>query len=48
MVVSYKNELKCIVNGYKGKFWFMYLKYFDFVKSFVIDYMYGVCLGIVK
>lgn len=48
MAVSHKNESKCTVNGHKGKFWFMYLKYFDPVKSSVIDYMHGVCLGTVK
>lgn len=44
----FKNESKSTVNGHKGKFWFMYLKYFDPVKSCVIDYMHGVCLGTVK
>lgn len=42
------NESKFTVNGHKGKFWFMYLKHFDPVKSCVIDYMHGVCLGTVK
>ena len=44
----FKNESKCTVNGHKGKFWFMYLKYFDPIKSCIIDYMHGVCLGTVK
>ena len=37
-----------IVRGHKGPFWFFYLQYFDPVNSCVIDYMHGVCLGVMK
>lgn len=43
-----QNITKSSVNGHKGKFWFMYLKSFDYVNSCVIDYMHGVCLGVVR
>lgn len=42
-----KNQ-KTTVNGHKGKFWFMYLDTFDVINSCLIDYMHGICLGIVK
>ena len=43
-----ENKTKSSVNGHKGKFWFMFLKTFDYVNSCVIDYMHGVCLGVMK
>ena len=43
-----ENVTKSTVNGHKGKFWFMFLKHFDMINSCVIDYMHGVCLGIMK
>ncbi|XP_069470109.1 uncharacterized protein [Ambystoma mexicanum] len=36
------------VRGIKGPTWFMFLKYFCITKGFVIDYMHGVCGGIMK
>lgn len=36
------------VNGHKGPSWIQYLKYTDVVNSCVIDYMHGVCLGVMK
>ena len=36
------------VHGHKGPFWFLYLKYFNPVYSCVIDYMHGICLGVMK
>lgn len=42
------SESKFTVHGHKGAFWFKYLKHFDVVKSCVIDYMHGVCLGTVR
>ena len=42
------NEKKFVVRGHKGPFWFFYLKYFDSLSSCVIDYMHGVCLGVMK
>lgn len=32
----------------KGPFWFIYLKYFSCVDGFVIDYMHGICSGVMK
>lgn len=32
VVIIFKNDSKCTVNGHKEKFWFMYLTYFDPVK----------------
>lgn len=43
-----QHKTKSSVNGHKGKFWFMFLNSFDYVNSCVIDYMDGVCLGVVK
>lgn len=43
-----QHKTKSSVNGHKGKFWFMFLNSFDYVNSCVIDYMHGVCLGVVK
>lgn len=37
-----------IVRGIKGPFWFMFLKHFDVINGFVIDYMHCVCGGIMK
>ena len=37
-----------MVQGIKGPFWFMFLKYFSPINGFVIDYMHGVCAGIMK
>lgn len=42
------NSTKYTVHGHKGKFWFMFLKYFDVINSCVIDYMHGVCLGVMR
>lgn len=32
VVIIFKNDSKCTVNGHEEKFWFMYLTYFDPVK----------------
>lgn len=37
-----------IARGVKGPFWFMFLKHFDFLNGVVIDYMHGVCSGVMK
>lgn len=37
-----------VVNGIKGPQCFMFLKYFDFVNGYIIDYMHGVCSGVMK
>ncbi|XP_060599450.1 uncharacterized protein LOC132753052, partial [Ruditapes philippinarum] len=42
------NSKNYIVRGHKGPFWFLYLKHFDAINSCVIDYMHGVCLGVMK
>ncbi|XP_078533887.1 LOW QUALITY PROTEIN: uncharacterized protein LOC144820125 [Lissotriton helveticus] len=36
------------VRGIKGPMWFMFLKHFCVTRGFVIDYMHGVCSGIMK
>lgn len=41
-------ENRKIVNGIKGFLFLMILKLYDFVKLILIDYMYGVFLGIGK
>lgn len=43
-----RNVTQSSVNGHKGRFWFMYLETFDYINSCIIDYMHGVCLGVVK
>ncbi|KAK3085488.1 hypothetical protein FSP39_004118 [Pinctada imbricata] len=48
-VINIRNRItRSTVNGHKGKFWFLYLSYFDPIHSCVIDYMHGICLGIMK
>lgn len=42
------NSKDYLVRGHKGPFWFFYLKHFDVINSCVIDYMHGICLGIMK
>ncbi|XP_063403282.1 uncharacterized protein LOC134712602 [Mytilus trossulus] len=42
------NEKNFIVRGIKGPFWFMFLKHFNVIHGFVIDYMHGVCAGVMK
>lgn len=37
-----------VVRGIKGPFWFMFLKHFNITNGFVIDYMHGVCSGVMK
>ena len=37
-----------MVNGIKGPSCLMYIKNFDFVNGFIIDYMHGVCSGVTK
>ncbi|XP_069465487.1 uncharacterized protein [Ambystoma mexicanum] len=37
-----------VVRGHKGPFWFLYLQYTDARNSCVIDYMHGVCLGVMN
>ncbi|CAG2216785.1 unnamed protein product [Mytilus edulis] len=44
----HQNEKNYIVRGVKGPFWFMFLKNFDVIRGFVIDYMHGICGGIMK
>ena len=39
---------KTDVNGVKHWTWFHKLNYFDLVKGVGIDYMHGICLGVVK
>lgn len=41
-------SLKSRFKGFKGKLGIFYLKDFDFVLGIVLDYMYGVCLGVIK
>ena len=42
------NKKDYIVNGIKGPFWFMFLKHFNVIHGFVIDYMHGICAGVMK
>ena len=35
-------------NGIKGPSWLMFLKYFNAIDGYVIDYMHGVCAGVMK
>ncbi len=37
-----------VVRGIKGPCWFMFLKHFDIINGFCIDYMHCICAGIVK
>lgn len=39
---------RSVINGMKGLFFLMIFKYYDFVKFFSIDYMYGVLFGVIK
>lgn len=41
-----KRILNYIVNGVKGLFWLIFFFKFDIVNGIVIDYMYGVLLGV--
>lgn len=37
-----------VVRGVKGPFWFMFLQTFNIIHGFVIDYMHGICAGVMK
>jgi hypothetical protein len=42
------NVTDYVVRGVKGPFWFMFLPHFNVIHGFVIDYMHGVCAGVMK
>lgn len=44
----HENKKKFVVRGVKGPFWFMFLKHFNVINGFVINYMHGVCAGVMK
>lgn len=37
-----------VVRGVKGPFWFMFLQHFNIIHGFVIDYMHGICAGVMR
>lgn len=37
-----------VVRGVKGSFWFMFLQRFNIIYGFVIDYIHGICAGVMK
>ena len=37
-----------VTNGIKGPFWFTILSHFNCVDGMVIDYMHGICSGVMK
>ena len=43
-----ENNKNYVVRGIKGPFWFMFLKHFNVIHGFVIDYMHGICAGVMK
>ena len=43
-----ENKKDFIVDGVKGPFWLMFSKHFNVIHGFVIDYMHGICAGVMK
>lgn len=43
-----ENKKDFVVRGVKSPFWFMFLEHFHVINGFVIDYMHGVCAGVMK
>lgn len=37
-----------VTNGVKGPFWLMFLTHFNFIDGMIIDYMHGICSGVMK
>lgn len=37
-----------VVRGIKGPFWFMFMNQFNVIHGFVVDYMHGICAGVMK